>query len=150
MHTVVTLGWLAILGARKDVARKVRLIYEQRSASSGIEHALASTTDIDACAFSLLHLIDENNVSTPVMSPHQVAELSRLVERCEEAGAREFRLLPLSELVSISTDDRPYRIPVELNKRIALIAYERTRESNALMRYMTKDQVIELCDHILE
>ena len=112
VHTAITLGWLAILDARKDVALKVRLIYEQRCASSGIEH--------------------------------------RLVDRLEEAGTSEFLLVPLSELVPLATDDRPYRIPVELNKRIAIIAYERTRESNALMQYMTKDLVIELCDQILE
>ena len=150
MHTAITLGWLAILDARKDVARQVRLIYEQRCASSGIEHALASKTYIDACAFAFMHLIDENNVSAPIMAPDHVAELNWIVDRCEEEGTGEFLLLPLSELVPLSTDDRPYRIPVELNKRIALIAYERTRESNALMRYMTKDQVIELCDQILE
>ncbi len=150
MHTAITLGWLAILDARKDVARQVRLIYEQRCASSGIEHALACKTNIDACAYAFLHLIDENNVSAPIMAPDQVAKLSRLVDCYEEAGASEFLLLPLSELVPLATDDRPYRIPVELNNRIALIAYERTSKSNALMRYMTKDQVIELCNHILE
>jgi len=150
VHTVNTLGWLAILDARSDVARQVRLVYMQRCASRGKEHALASTTSIDACAFAFLHLIDENNVSAPVMAPNQVAELSRIVDRYEEDGASEFLSLPFSELVTLSTDDRPNRIPVELNKRIALIAYEKTKESNALMRYMTKDQDIELCDHILE